>query len=91
MIKQYVYQLSVRKPDDNLKKIRIETDTIFTEKEITKEVIEKISVENKVDVLLQFVGFLVPSKKEISLLKADFYSEEDLESKIKSWKSELEA
>ena len=91
MIKQYVYQLSVRKPDDSIKKIRIETDTIFTEKEITKDVIEKISIENKVDVLLQFVGFLVPSKKEIPLLKVDPYSEEDLELKIKSWKSELEA
>jgi hypothetical protein len=91
MTKQYVYQLSVRKPDDDLKKIRIETDTIFTEKELTKEAIEKISTENKVDVILQFVGFLVPSKKEIPLQKVEYYTDDDLDLKIKSWKEQTEA
>ena len=63
MPKKFVYQLSVRKPDEDIKKFRIETDTIYSESELTEEQLKVISEKNKCDLFVQYIGYLVEPKK----------------------------
>lgn len=83
----FVYQLSVRKPDNELKKIRVETDTIFTEIKLEEKDIQKISIDNECDVIVQFLGEL-HSPENLENYEEKFYSKEDLEKIIAEWKAE---
>ena len=91
MPKKFVYQLSVRKPDEDIKKFRIETDTIYSESELTEEQLKVISEKNKCDLFVQYIGYLVEPKKPQERIQIMFHTEQDIQDYIDKWNKKVEA
>lgn len=89
-MREYIYQLSLRKADDEMKKFRIESDTIITKEIITEEAVKEISNNNQCDVMVQFIGILNSKKVKDIPMEAIHYSHDDIETKLKEWKEESE-
>jgi hypothetical protein len=67
-VKEYVYQLAVRKINDEEKNFELERDLIFTQKKLKKADAIRFTekVDEAVEVSLQFIGTLLkPNKVEI--------------------------
>jgi len=90
-MRQYVYQFSVRKPDEELKKFRIETETIYSNKEFTQSMLDEMSKKYECDVMMLPIGILLTTKKEKELMKSEFYSEKDIQKFIDKWNKKVEA
>ena len=86
---KYVYQLSIRKHDDEKKKFIIETDTIYSDKKLNKEKANEISKKYECDVMLLYLGELKPNIKENEPIKAEHYTKEDIGKIIERWQKEV--
>ena len=87
-MKQYVYQLSVRKPDHEKKKFIIETDTVYSEKKLNQESAEEISKKYFCDVMLLYLGELKPEKIEQEPIKSEYYTKKQIVKIIEKWEKE---
>lgn len=85
---QYIYHLSLRKPDDEKKKFIIETDVIVTRERITKEAAEEISEKNGCDLFIQFLGYLKPDKRFAEPIDITKYDDQAVKEKLEQWEKE---
>lgn len=86
-MKQFVYQMGVRKADNKLKKFRIESDYIITERKLTLEDLQEMSNVGKCDIKIDLIGSLIPPKREENL-EVSFYTKEQIEEIVKVWSRE---
>jgi len=85
-MKQYVYQFSLRKPNDEKKQFIIENDMIFTDDELTETKAKEISEKYKCDVLIQPIGYLITSKEKKEPLHVEYYNKQDIENYLNEWR-----
>lgn len=84
--KQYLYQLSIRRADDIRKQFSIESDSIISNRKFTKEDAEEIAQNFGADVLIVFLGELIPPKeKNLESFDIRHFSKEEIEEHTKKW------
>lgn len=82
----YVYQMSLGKANDETKKFELERDLVFTEEPISKESLHEISNLHKCDVMVSFLGRLVPpSEEELFDYRIDYHTKKMLKEIRKKW------
>ena len=87
---QYVYQLAIRKPNDEIEKITIESDIIFADKKLTKKNAEDISKKHSCDVRLTYLGKLTKTNNENDIIDISYYTKDDINAIIEEWKKPKE-
>jgi hypothetical protein len=80
----YVYQLAIRKADDQKGQFIIEHDMIKTETMLDEEFAKQTSEKYKCDVQITFLGELTPPEVELKM-EAEYHTKEIIEAKINEW------
>jgi hypothetical protein len=88
-MKQYVYQIALRRADNEKKQFIIERDMVYTETPITEEQGYNISQKYECDIEITLIGILTPTKKEV-VIKKDFNTKEMISKKLVAWKTPLQ-
>ena len=80
----YVYQLAIRKANDEKRQFIIEHDMITTEEQLTQEFVDQTSEKYQCDVSLTYLGELIEPEVEQKLEK-EYHTQDMIESKINDW------
>jgi len=80
----YVYQLAIRKADDEQRQFIIEHDMITTEQQLTQEFVDQTSEKYQCDVSLTYLGTLIEPDVEEKLQK-EYHTKDMIETKINQW------
>lgn len=87
MKKSHVYQLGLRRADDEKKKFIIERDLIFRDIKITEKELQQISDKHKCDVQVVYLGVLAQPKNE-ETLEIKYHTKDMIQEKIDLWNYE---
>ena len=82
---QHVYQLAIRRADDEKKQFIIETDLVYNDEKLSKKFAEEISQGYKCDVKLTYLGRLLESKQD-EVIDITYHSKEMIASYVEQWK-----
>ena len=80
----YVYQLALRRKDDEHKKFIIENDMITTETLLDESFVQEVAKKHKCDVKVTFLGELIAPEVE-QILEAEYHTKEMIETIINEW------
>lgn len=80
----YVYQLALRRKDDEQKKFIIENDMITTESLLDESFVKEVSEKHKCDVKVTYLGELISPEVE-QVLEAEYHTKEMIEAIINEW------
>jgi len=80
----YVYQLAVRKANDEKRQFVIEHDMITTEEQLTQEFVDETSKKYECDVSLTYLGELIAPDIEVKMEK-EYHTKDMIETKINEW------
>lgn len=82
--KLYIYQLALRRADNEKQQFIIERDLITAAKKFYQKDIDQMSKKHKCDVQVQFIGIMEPSQEEITL-NGVYHTEKAIEAKLNEW------
>ncbi len=88
--KLHVYQLGLRRADDEQEKFILERDLIYRETKVTEEEAKEIATKYKCDVWFTYLGTLVPPKTEELNVKIVFHDESMIQERIAKWNKNQE-
>lgn len=80
----YVYQLAVRKANDEKRQFVIEHDMITTEEKLTQDFVNQTSKKYECDVSLTYLGELIAPEDEVKYEK-EYHTKDMIETKINEW------
>jgi hypothetical protein len=79
-----LYQLALRRLDNEQKQYIIEHDMITIEKEIDQSIIKEIANRYQCDVQATFIGDLIESETEI-VIDATYHTKEMIQKQLEIW------
>jgi len=83
----YVYQLAIRKSNDEKKQFVIEHDMITSEKKLDQQFVNETSEKYQCDVKLTYLGELIPPDQTIEY-QMEYYTKEQIAEYIQKWQDD---
>lgn len=80
----YIYQLALRRKDDDKRQFIIENDMITTETLLDESFVKEISEKYKCDVKVTLLGELISTEVEV-ILESEYHTKEMIEAAINEW------
>ena len=80
----YIYQLAIRRKDDEKRQFIIENDMITTETLLNETFVQDIAEKHKCDVKVTFLGELIAPQIE-QVLEKEYHTKEMIEATINEW------
>jgi len=80
----YVYQLALRRKDDEKRQFIIENDMITTETLLDELFVKEVADKHKCDVKVTYLGELIAPEVE-QILEAEYHTKEMIEAIINEW------
>jgi hypothetical protein len=80
----YIYQLALRRKDDEKRQFIIENDMITTETMLDETFVKEIADKYQCDVQVTYLGELISPQVE-QILEAEYHTKEMIEQAINEW------